>query len=185
MSTTTAAPRLGAKAIDFDLAGVDGRRHRLADIGGKNGTLVMFLCNHCPYVKAAIDRIVAAVGELEKLGIGAVAIMSNDADAYPADSFANMKSLAAQHGFSFPYVIDETQAVARAYGAVCTPEFFGFNAALELQYHGRLDEGKTTPPPHGARRELLEAMRQVAETGKGPERQVPSMGCSIKWRRGD
>jgi peroxiredoxin len=182
---TTAEPRLGAKAVDFDLAGVDGRRHRLADVAGKNGTLVMFLCNHCPYVKAAIDRIVATVGELDRLGIGAVAIMANDTDAYPADSFANMKGFAAQHRFGFPYVIDETQSVARAYGAVCTPEFFGYNAALELQYHGRLDEGKTTPPPPAARRELLEAMRQVAETGKGPERQIPSMGCSIKWRRGD
>ena len=182
---TAAEPRLGAKAIDFDLAGVDGRRHRLADIAGKNGTLVMFLCNHCPYVKAAIGRIVATVDELEKLGIGAVAIMSNDTDAYPADSFGNMKGFAAQHGFGFPYLIDETQAVARAYGAVCTPEFFGFNAVLELQYHGRLDEGKTTLPPPDARRELLEAMRQVAQTGKGPGRQVPSMGCSIKWRRVD
>jgi AhpC/TSA family len=145
----------------------------------------MFLCNHCPYVKAAVDRIVATVGELKTLGIGAVAIMSNDTDAYPADSFANMKGFAAQHGFGFPYVIDETQAVARAYGAVCTPELFGFNAALELQYHGRLDEGKAAPPPPGARRELLEAMRQIAQTGKGPERQVASMGCSIKWRCGD
>jgi peroxiredoxin len=184
MSTSTAARELGWKAADFDLEGVDARRYRLADIRGPKGTVVMFICNHCPYVQAAIGRLVADVRELQTLGLGAVAIMPNDTAAYPADSFANMKSFAARHGFTFPYLIDESQAVAEAYGAVCTPEFFGFNGALELQYQGRLDEGKTAPPPAGAKRELLEAMRQVAATGQGPKEQIPSMGCSIKWRHG-
>jgi len=179
---STQAPKLRSKAVDFDLKGVDGRRYRLADVRGSKATLVMFICNHCPYVQAAIDRIVSDVGELRRLEVGAVAIMPNDTAAYPADSFPNMKQFAARHGFTFPYVIDEMQAIARAYGAVCTPEFFGFNAALELQYHGRLDEGKTTAPRPGVRRELLEAMRLIAEAGEGPKEQIPSMGCSIKWR---
>jgi peroxiredoxin len=182
MTTSMDAPKLGSKALDFDLEGVDGRRYRLADVCRPKGTLVMFICNHCPFVQAAIDRVASNVGELRKLGVGAVAIMPNDTQAYPTDSFANMKAFASRHGLTFPYVIDETQAIARAYGAVCTPEFFGFNAALELQYHGRLDEGKTTAPRPGARRELLEAMRLISEAGEGPKEQVPSMGCSIKWR---
>jgi peroxiredoxin len=183
METASGQPKLGQNAIDFDLQGTDGRRYRLADVSGANGTLVMFICNHCPYVKAAIERTVTDVRELQKRGVGAIAIMPNDTDAYPEDSFANMQAFASRHGFTFPYVIDATQAVARAYGAVCTPEFFGFNAALGLQYHGRLDEGKTNAPRPGAERELLEAMHQIATTGKGPARQIPSIGCSIKWRR--
>jgi peroxiredoxin len=182
MATPAAQSELGRKAIDFDLQGVDGRRYRLADVSGPNGTIVMFICNHCPYVKAAIGRVVEDVRELQKLGIGAIAIMPNDPGAYPEDSFSNMKAFAARHRFTFPYVIDETQAIARAYDAVCTPEFFGFNLALGLQYHGRLDEGKTGEPRAGAKRELLDAMRQIASTGKGPAEQIPSMGCSIKWR---
>jgi peroxiredoxin len=184
MASPSVQSELGRKAIDFDLRGMDERRYRLADVAALNGALVMFICNHCPYVKAAIERVVADVQELQKLGVGAIAIMPNDTDAYPEDSFDNMKAFAAHHGFTFPYVIDETQAVARAYGAVCTPEFFGFNAALELQYHGRLDEGKTSAPRPGAKRELLDAMRQIASTGEGPSEQIPSMGCSIKWRAG-
>jgi peroxiredoxin len=184
MASPSMQSELGQKAIDFDLQGVDGRRYRLAGVSAPNGTLVMFLCNHCPYVKAAVGRVVADVRELQTLGVGAIAIMPNDAEAYPEDSFDNMKAFAARHGFAFPYVIDDTQAVARAYGAVCTPEFFGFNVALELQYHGRLDEGKTSAPRAGAKRELLDAMRLVASTGKGPAEQIPSMGCSIKWRGG-
>ena len=182
MATQAAVCDFGWKAVDFDLKGVDGRRYRLADVRGTKGTLVMFICNHCPYVKAAIGRIVADVAALKAGGIGAIAIMPNDTTAYAADSFDNMKAFAARHGFTFPYVIDETQEVARAYGAVATPEFFGFNAALELQYHGRLDEGRTEPPRPGARRELLETMRRIAASGEGPREQVPSMGCSIKWR---
>jgi len=173
---------LGWRAADFELAGVDGKRYRLADVRGAKGTVVMFICNHCPYVKAAIDRIVADMAALAQLGVGAVAIMPNDTRAYPEDSLAKMKSFAAQHRFGFAYVIDESQDAARAYGAVATPEFFGFNAALELQYRGRLDVGKTTAPPPGAKRELYDAMCQIAATGKGPREQIAAMGCSIKWR---
>jgi peroxiredoxin len=171
----------GWKARDFDLEGVDGRRVRLADLRGPRGTLVMFLCNHCPYVKAVIERLVRDCAELQPLGISSVAIMPNDTDAYPEDSFENMKEFAARHRLPFPYAIDRSQEVARAYGAACTPDFFGFNAALELQYRGRIDDAG----PRGGgpkRRELFEAMRQVAETGRGPAEQIPSMGCSIKWR---
>jgi peroxiredoxin len=178
---TTPICDFGWKAVDFDLPGVDGRTYSLADIQGENGTLVMFLCNHCPFVKAIIDRIVRDVSELSALGIGAVAIMPNDVANYPADSFDNMKLFAAEHKFTFPYVIDESQQVARAYDAVCTPDFFGFDAGLGLQYRGRLDESRIDPVPDAAR-ELYEAMRQVAESGRGPEEQLPSMGCSIKWR---
>lgn len=182
MATQGAVCDFGWKAVDFDLTGIDGRRYRLADVRGTKGTLVMFICNHCPFVKAAIGRIVADVSALKAHGIGAIAIMPNDTVAYPADSFENMKAFAARHAFTFPYVIDETQETARAYGAVATPEFFGFDAALALQYHGRLDEGRTEPPRPGAERELLAAMRRIAETGEGPREQVPSIGCSIKWR---
>lgn len=171
----------GRRAPDFDLEGIDGRRYRLADVRGRNGTLIMFICNHCPYVKAAIGRIVEDAAALQARGIGVAAVMPNDTEAYPADSFDNMKRFAAEHRFPFPYLIDRTQEVARAYDAVCTPDFFGYNADLELQYRGRLDEARTQPVP-GARRELLEAMIQVAETGQGPESQTPSIGCSIKWR---
>ena len=172
----------GWQAVDFSLPGVDGKTYGLADVKGPNGLLVMFICNHCPYVKAVIDRIVADCRALRDDGIGAVAIMPNDTVNYPADSFDNMKLFAAQHGMDFPYVIDETQEVARAYDAVCTPDFFGFNADLGLQYRGRLDASRREAVPD-ARRELLEAMRQVARTGAGPAEQVPSMGCSIKWRQ--
>ena len=173
----------GWRARAFDLQGVDGRRHTLASTRGAKGALVMFICNHCPYVKAVLERIVRDCAELAPLGIGAAAIMSNDPADYPEDSAEHMKRIARERGFGFPYLLDETQEVARAYGAVCTPEFFGFNAALELQYHGRLDASKTTPLP-GARRDLFEAMRQIAQTGQGPREQVAGLGCSIKWRRG-
>ena len=179
---TTDLHELGWRAADFELAGVDGKRYGLAQVRGPKGTVVMFICNHCPYVKAAIGRITADMAALAKLGIGAVAIMPNDTRAYPEDSLANMKAFAAANRFGFPYVIDETQETARAYGAVATPEFFGFNAALELEYRGRLDVGKTTAPPPDAKRELYDAMCQIAATGKGPREQIPTMGCSIKWR---
>ena len=177
---TTPVCDFGWKAVDFRLEGTDGETYTLADCAGERGTLVMFLCNHCPFVKAVIDRIVGDVDALKSHGIGAVAIMPNDTEAYPADSFENMRLFGSQHGFGFPYLIDRTQDVARAYDAACTPDFFGFDRDLGLQYRGRLDASRMEPVPD-ARRELLEAMIQVAETGRGPEEQLPSMGCSIKW----
>jgi len=176
------AGQLGFRAAPFDLLGIDGRRHTLESVRGRNGVLVMFICNHCPYVKAVIDRIVRDARDLEPYEIGSIAIMSNDPADYPEDSFENMKVFAAQHRFTFPYVIDETQDIGRAYGAVCTPDFFGFNSRLELVYRGRLDASGRSPVP-GARRELYDAMVEVARTGKGPAEQKPSIGCSIKWRR--
>ena len=172
----------GTKAKNFALKGVDGKAYTLADVRGPKGTLVVFICNHCPYVKASIDRIVAEAKALQEIGIGTIAIMPNDTATYREDLFDNMKAFAAKHRFTFPYVIDETQDVARAYDAQCTPDFFGFNAQDELQYRGRLDAARMTPVAN-ARRDLFEAMKQVAETGHGPGEQTPSMGCSIKWRR--
>ena len=172
----------GWKAPDFRLPATDGGTHALEDVRGARGTVVVFICNHCPYVKAVIERIVRDAGDLDKLGVSTVAICSNDATTHPDDSFPNMKRFAETHGFTFPYLHDETQAVARAYDAVCTPDFFGFNADLELQYRGRLDESGNRPAPPEARRELYEAMRLVAETGRGPRDQTASMGCSIKWK---
>jgi peroxiredoxin len=171
----------GWQARDFALRGTDDRIYALSDVRGPNGTLVVFICNHCPYVIASIDRIVLEAAALRTIGIGTIAIMPNDTAVYHEDSFDHMKAFAAAHKFTFPYVIDETQEVARAYGAQCTPDFFGFNARDELQYRGRLDASRTTPVP-GARRDLYEAMKQVAETGQGPTEQISSMGCSIKWR---
>ncbi len=171
----------GWKAEDFDLLGIDGGRYSLADVSGEKGTLIMFICNHCPYVRSIAGRIAHEAERLQEAGIGVAAINANDPVDYPEDSYENMKTFAALHGFAFPYLFDETQQVARAYGAVCTPDFFGFNKDLELQYRGRLDESKTHLV-EGARRELYEAMMQVAESGQGPRDQVASMGCSIKWR---
>jgi peroxiredoxin len=179
--TQTGICDFGWKARDFSLKGVDGKTYSLADVRGRAGTLVVFICNHCPYVRAVIGRLVEEAKALDGIGIGTIAIMPNDTQSYPEDSFENMKAFARQHGFTFPYVIDETQAVARAYGAQCTPDFFGFNARDELQYHGRLDAGRPGAPARG-RRELFEAMTQVAQTGEGPREQTASMGCSIKWR---
>ena len=181
MSANVSICDFGWKAVDFNLLGTDGGHHDLASVRGPKGTLVMFICNHCPYVKAIADRIAFEARELQGKGIGVVAINANDTANYPADSYENMIVFAKAHDFGFPYLIDETQEVARAYDAVCTPDFFGFNADLELQYRGRLDESKTTLVP-GARRDLYEAMVQVAETGQGPREQIASMGCSIKWR---
>lgn len=182
MAVETPICDFGWKAPDFSLPGVDGRSYSLADLKGERGTLVMFICNHCPYVKAVIDRIVRDAKALQAMGIGIVAISSNDAVTYPEDSFDNMKAFAARHGLSFPYLYDETQGVARAYDAVCTPDFFGFDASLGLQYRGRLDASRKEAGPADLRRDLFLAMKQVAETGKGPAEQIPSMGCSIKWK---
>jgi peroxiredoxin len=184
MAAETPICDFGWKAPEFHLEGIDGRSYSLEDVRGAKGTLVMFISNHCPYVRSVIDRIVRDVAALKDEGIGAVAIMANDTEAYPDDSFDNMKRFADQHRFNFPYLIDRTQEVARAYDAVCTPDFFGFNRGLGLQYRGRLDESKREAVP-GARRELYQAMVRVAETGEGPKDQIAAMGCSIKWRPQD
>jgi peroxiredoxin len=181
-SLTTPTPALGSAATPFDLRGTDGARHTLDSVRGANGTVVMFICNHCPYVKAVIDKIVRDMGELAGRGVGSVAIMSNDLAEYPEDSFENMKAVAARHRFPFPYVIDETQDVARAYGAVCTPDFFGYDKDLKLVYRGRLDASGRSSDPN-APRELFDAMAAVARGGNAPAAQQPSVGCSIKWRR--
>jgi peroxiredoxin len=169
-------------APDFSLPGTDGRTWTLADCRGPNGTLVMFICNHCPYVKAVLGRIIRDARELRELGVHSVAISANDPADYPEDSFDNMRLLAEREALPFPYLYDASQDVARAYGAVCTPDFFGYNRDLKLQYRGRIDASGLEPAPATARRELFEALRQVAETGRGPQEQVASMGCSIKWR---
>jgi peroxiredoxin len=182
VSTPAPVCDFGWKAVAFDLPGVDGKRYSLAGARGTNGLLLMFICNHCPYVKAVLDRIVRDCSELAPHGIGSIAIMSNDPSAYAEDSFEHMQRVARERKFPFPYVLDESQEIARKYGAACTPDFFGFNAKLELQYRGRLDASRTTAVPN-ARRELFEAMLGVAKTGKGPAEQVPSIGCSIKWRK--
>ena len=180
--TETPVCDFGQAAHDFTLIGIDDRQWSLADCRGEKGTLVMFICNHCPYVKAIQDRLVRDTKELLDYGIKSVAIMSNDPSDYPEDSFENMKKIAEKYAFPFPYLLDETQDIAHAYDAVCTPEFFGYNASLELQYRGRLDASRTEPAPEGTRRDLFEAMKQVAKTGKGPTDQIAGLGCSIKWR---
>ncbi len=179
--TETPVCDFGLPAPDFRLRGVDGKTWTLNDVRGKNGLLVMFICNHCPYVKAVRDRIIRDARELMGHGVHSVAIMSNDPTDYPEDSFDTMKRVADELRFPFPYLYDDTQAVAKAYGAVCTPDFFGYNKDLKLQYRGRLDASRKDPVP-AARRDLFEAMKQVAETGQGPKDQIPSMGCSIKWK---
>lgn len=181
MTQTAQTCDFGWKAPHFRLPATDGKSYALGDIRGEKGTVIVFVCNHCPYVRSVIDRIVRDASDLAPIGVRTVAICSNDTIAYPADSFDNMKVFAAEHCFPFPYLFDESQAVARAYGAACTPDFFGFNADLGLQYRGRLDASGRTAIP-GARRELFEAMMRIAQTGEGPRDQTPSIGCSIKWR---
>jgi peroxiredoxin len=168
-------------AVDFCLPGVDGRTWSLANCMGEKGLLVMFICNHCPYVQAILDRIIRDTRELQPLGINSVAIMPNDTVAYPEDAFDKMQALAEHKQFNFPYLWDESQAIARAYGAVCTPDFFGFNAAGDLQYRGRLDASGKQAADAAVQRDLFLAMQQVATTQRGPDVQVPSIGCSIKW----
>ncbi len=181
MAATPPVCDFGWKAVDFSLPATDGKTYAFGDIQGPNGTLIMFICNHCPYVKSVLDRIVRDARDLAQLGIRVAAVSANDANDYPEDGFDNMARVARENDFPFPYLYDESQTIARAYGAACTPDFFGFNAEGELQYRGRLDNSGTRPKP-GARRDLYEAMKQVAETGKGPSEQTPSMGCSIKWK---
>ncbi|BBP44906.1 thioredoxin family protein [Thiosulfatimonas sediminis] len=183
VSLTTPICDFNADAINFDLPGVDGQNWNLEKAKGKNGLLVMFICNHCPYVKAIHQRLVEDTRILrDEYGIHSIAIMSNDPTLKEEDSFENMKKISDAWDFPFPYVIDETQEIAKAYGAVCTPDFFGYNAELKLQYRGRLDASRKETAPEGVRRDLLEAMKQVAKTGQGPLEQIPSMGCSIKWK---
>jgi peroxiredoxin len=173
----------GKAAPDFSLPGVDGKTWTLQQCMDENGLLVMFICNHCPYVKAVQERLVRDTRELKDYGIASVAIMANDPSDYPEDSFDNMRLVAERLHYPFPYLFDETQQVAKAYGAVCTPDFFGYSKDFKLQYRGRLDSsGKNAAPPDAVR-ELFEAMKLVAATGKGPEKQIPSMGCSIKWKK--
>lgn len=171
----------GLPALPFELEGTDGKTWSLESARGPNGLLVMFICNHCPYVKAVLDRLIRDTRELTEFGIGSIAIMSNDPTVYEEDSFDNMRALAERMDFPFPYVWDRDQSVGEAYGAVCTPDFFGYNADLQLQYRGRLDASGMKPAPEGTRRELFEAMKRIAQTGIGPGEQVPSIGCSIKW----
>jgi len=181
MAATPPVCDFGAPAPDFELIGTDGRRYRRDAVRGPKGLLVMFICNHCPFVKAVLDKIVRDATELKAQGIGSVAISSNDPSDYPEDSFDNMKVVASRMRFPIPYLWDESQEVARAYGAVCTPDFFGYNAELGLQYRGRLDDSGRSPKPD-APRELFNAMIAVARTGKGPAEQTSSIGCSIKWK---
>ena len=179
--TETPVCDFGQAAVDFSLPGTDGKLWTLADCRGENGTLVMFICNHCPYVKAIQERLACDTRKLLDAGVKSVAIMSNDTNDYPEDSFENMQRIAEQYQYPFPYLLDESQAVAKAYDAACTPDFFGFNFELELQYRGRLDESRTSAVA-GARRDLFEAMTEIARSGTGPTDQIASIGCSIKWR---
>ena len=172
----------GKKALPFELKSTDQKILKLDDIKGENGTLIMFICNHCPYVKAVTKDIVDDCNKLKKIGISSVAICSNDSINYPEDSFENMIKFARENNFSFPYLNDETQEVAKAYDAVCTPDFFGYNKNLELQYRGRMRELKKLIPVRNSESDLFQAMKQIAETGKGPEEQIPSAGCGIKWK---
>lgn len=182
VATETPSVEIGWKALDFELSDADGQRFSLSEVKGSAGTVVMFICNHCPYVKAIADRIARDCEELKSFNVSSIAVMSNDIESYPEDSPVNMKKFAEKFGFSFPYVFDESQKIGRAYGAVCTPDFFGFNGELQLQYRGRLDSSRNQPASVNARRELLEAMREISSTGIGPLSQTASIGCSIKWR---
>ena len=179
--TETPICNFGEKAKNFTLISTDNKTLSLNDIKGNNGTLIMFICNHCPYVKSIIKDLINDVNDLKLMGIKSVAIMSNDVENYPEDSFENMISFSKKHSFSFPYLIDEKQEVARNYGAVCTPDFFGYNKNLELQYRGRLKELKNLKPISSNTSDLKLAMQLISKTGKGPKKQNPSMGCNIKW----
>ena len=171
----------GKKAENIELKSTDNKLISLKDIKGENGTLVMFICNHCPYVKAIIKDVVEDCAKLNDFGINSVAICSNDPINYPEDSFEKMNEFAIKHKFNFPYLIDETQDIARKYDAVCTPDFFGYDKDFGLQYRGRIRELRELKPVRSGDSDLFIAMKQVSKTGKGPEEQFPSMGCGIKW----
>ena len=181
-SLSTPEAELGSKALDFSLPSTSGETVTLESARGPKGLVIVFMCNHCPYVKAIIDRLIRDARDLQALSVNTVAISANDAENYPADSFDNMRRWALEKQFPFPYLHDESQAVAKAYGAICTPDFFGYDADLKLRYRGRLDESKKDTAPEGATRELYLAMKEVAETGRTTLQQIPSMGCSIKWK---
>tara|TARA_B100000686_G_scaffold202577_1_gene209527 strand:+ start:39 stop:593 length:555 start_codon:yes stop_codon:yes gene_type:complete len=180
--TKTPICDFGKKAENFKLNSTDKKIISLDDIKGKNGTLIMFICNHCPYVKAVIEDIVQDCKKLEAFGIKSAAICSNDVKNYPEDSFENMIKFAQNHNFNFPYLFDESQEIAKSYGAVCTPDFFGYNKNLELQYRGRIKELKDLKPVSNGDSDLYKSMKQIAETTNGPKNQIPSMGCNIKWK---
>ena len=171
----------GQAAKSFELKSTNNEIINLNDVRGENGTLIMFICNHCPYVIAVIKDIIEDYKNLKELGIKAVAICSNDSINYPDDSFDKMIKFHKDHNFNFPYLIDETQEIAKSYGAVCTPDFFGYNKNLELQYRGRIRELKNLKPIISGESDLFKAMKKISETDRGPEEQIPSMGCSIKW----
>ncbi len=185
--TETYTPECNYDSIaqDFELKGVDGKLHTLDSCKGQKAFLVIFMCNHCPYVKSILDQLVVEISVMQKKGIGCVAINSNDYDSYPEDSYENMQNIAKKNGFSFPYLLDETQDVAKLYGSVCTPDFFGFNSNLELQYRGRFDDRKTSNQMSANSSDLFKGMIEIARTGKGPVKQIPSVGCSIKWRKSE
>ena len=180
--TKTPMCDFGKQAENFKLKSTDGKFLTLEDLKGKNGTLIMFICNHCPYVKAIISDVVKDCNKLSKLGVNSLAICSNDVENYPEDSFENMSIFSKKNNFNFSYLHDETQEVAKKYGAVCTPDFFGYNRNLELQYRGRIRELKDLKPIRDGDSDLLLAMTQISKTGNGPTEQIPSMGCNIKWR---
>ena len=182
MAVSTPDAELGRPAIPFSLPSTTGETVTLESARGPKGLLIVFMCNLCPYVKAIIDRLIRDAKDLRALGINTVAISSNDVETHPEDSFEKMKAWAEEKNFPFPYLFDESQEVAKAYGAVCTPDFFGYDADLKLRYRGRLDESKKDTAPEGAERELYEAMKEIAETGRTSIPQIPSMGCSIKWK---
>ena len=181
--TKTPVCDFGKKAKNFKLKSIENKIISLNDVKGEKATLIMFICNHCPYVKAIINELIKECNELKKDGINSVAIMSNDTKEYPEDSFENMKIFSKKFNFSFPYLIDRTQEIAKEYGAVCTPDFFGYNSKLELQYRGRIRELKDLKPINSGESDLSKAMRLIIKTGKGPKEQIPSMGCNIKWTK--
>ena len=181
VSLETPVCDFNAEAIDFSLPDVDGKYWTLEQCCGKNGLLVMFICNHCPYVKAILERLVRDTAELKALGVNSVAIMSNDATQYAEDSPEQMKKIAHEFDFSFPFLLDSSQQIAKKYEAICTPDFFGYNAQLKSQYRGRLDASRKETAAQDVKRDLFTAMQQISVTGKGPKEQIPSMGCSIKW----
>ncbi len=182
VSLETPVCEFDAPIVDFSLPGIDGEVWTPEKARAENGLLVMFICNHCPYVKSIRDRLVRDTRELLDHGVNSIAIMSNDPAEYEEDSFENMQKVADAFGFPFPYLFDESQQVAKAYGAVCTPDFFGYNKSMQLQYRGRLDASRKEAAADDVKRDLFDAMKQVAQTGRGPEQQIPSMGCSIKWK---